>query len=531
MAMSNDEVVRLLLQVTGAEDLDDLRAKAAGAREKIDDLAAGADKAEKSTHNLGRATLEGGRILQDFAQGGVGGILNNIEGLSLALGGGPGLAGVMTALGLAAYFAIPAIKATWAAISDGSNEIPEAATTLDRLSESLSGVNDRLKELKEKGWLTDSELSEYNGKLAQRVELEEKITAEKEKQAVFDKSRKESESKDRDKESARIAQEIVDEAGGPDALAKRVAVPKILESQRSGELRKLMDEIARLDEEAKHVDENLPGIPGFRDTGVAGQRRALIESQRRKAVARSREIENDIFSSAEDDVAGALQGEPEAASRMLANDQGELRWAGATQSGIDLRRNREKTVKQVEKQLKDLQKDARKLDSEIKGAERDAERRKKDAEREVRRRGDDQVREMKSLLSDVDAKRDKDERDAESAARQTERDAEKAARQAERDAEKAARDALPGNRLQALREQAYQTAAGIAMAENNGEFSPAELQAIARQAADSTGSLDVASIRQAVYQSAAMVRIRIQQELDQNMRRMFQGGGFNYGGD
>lgn len=49
---------------------------------------------------FGQSALQTGRIAQDFAQGGVGGVINNLEGLAMALGGGPGLAGVMTALGV-----------------------------------------------------------------------------------------------------------------------------------------------------------------------------------------------------------------------------------------------------------------------------------------------------------------------------------------------------------------------------------------------------------------------------------------------
>lgn len=520
--MSDDEVVRLLLQVTGAESLDDLKDKAQGAKSKLEELAGASDKAEGSTRNMGRATLEGGRILQDFAQGGLGGILNNIEGLATALGGGPGLAGIMTALGLAAYFAVPAVKAAWSAIVDGSNDVPEAADRLDGLSDSLATVNDRLKELRDKGWLTDSELDEYNDKLAKRVELEGKITAEKEKQAVFDKSRKASEEKDRDKESARIAQEIVDEAGGPNAVVARVAVPKILESQRSGELRKLMDDLVKLDEAIKKIDDAPWVVGAFNGTDLARQRESLVKRQR-ETVARSREIEDDVVSSTEDDVAGALEGDPEAAARMFANDPtAAARWNAATPGGLAYAR-RKKEAEELEK-----------LDAQRRNKEADRQERlrqaeeKKDAEEQARaeklfesQRNAKEAR-LSSHLQGADAaNKAKAARDAAKA----ERDAETAARQAERDAEKAARENLPGNRLRAMREEAYQTAAGIAMNENRGEFTPEQLQGIARQAADATRSLDVGSIRQAVYQSAALTRMKIQRDLDAQMARM------NYGGD
>ena len=99
------------------------------------------DKAAVSTEKLGskmagtgQSLLQGGRVVQDFAQGGLGGILNNIEGLTMALGMGPGLAGVLTVLGVVALVAGPAIKGAFAGLIDGSNDIPKSTDGIAQMT-------------------------------------------------------------------------------------------------------------------------------------------------------------------------------------------------------------------------------------------------------------------------------------------------------------------------------------------------------------------------------------------------------------
>lgn len=73
---------------------------AARSLEKVD---AAAKKAGSGVAGFGQSALNAGRFVQDFTQGGIPGILNNIEGLTAALGLGSGLAGVFTIAGVAAY--------------------------------------------------------------------------------------------------------------------------------------------------------------------------------------------------------------------------------------------------------------------------------------------------------------------------------------------------------------------------------------------------------------------------------------------
>jgi hypothetical protein len=154
-------------------------------RDAVKGLHAATHELTESSRNLGRATLESGRILQDFSQGGVAGILNNIEGLTSALGGGPGLAGIMTAVGLAAYFAAPAIRELFGEARN--NPIPDNINSLKGMEDRLKVVTKQLGELREQQKLTNTELETYNRLTKEEAELTAKANAEKARKAELDK--------------------------------------------------------------------------------------------------------------------------------------------------------------------------------------------------------------------------------------------------------------------------------------------------------------------------------------------------------
>jgi hypothetical protein len=173
----DDQVIRLTFRTDTAQ--------VNTAKESVKGLHDATEKLTASKRDLGRSALEAGRALQDFSQGGVGGILNNIEGLSLALGGGAGLAGVMTAVGLAAYFAMPHIKSFFEEARN--NPIPENIDSLKGMEDRLKDVTKRLGELRENQKLTNTELAEYNRLTAEEAELTAKANAEKARKAELDK--------------------------------------------------------------------------------------------------------------------------------------------------------------------------------------------------------------------------------------------------------------------------------------------------------------------------------------------------------
>lgn len=180
--MDQDQIIRLILDMgrSGA-NVEEVKQRLGGLKERLEELPPAADKGSRSIGGLGNAALQGGRALQDFAQGGIGGVLNNIEGLTMALGGSAGLAAGFTAIGIAAYFAMPKVKEWFHAVVDGANEVPKATDKLESLNEELKTGAKRLDDLRGQQVLTNAELKEFNDLTARQVELEKQITAEKEK--------------------------------------------------------------------------------------------------------------------------------------------------------------------------------------------------------------------------------------------------------------------------------------------------------------------------------------------------------------
>jgi hypothetical protein len=150
-----DERIKLLLDLGhSAEDAE----RVVGA---LDHLEAATKRAGGGAAGMGQSFLQSGRVIQDFAQGGLPGILNNIEGLTVALGLGTGLAGILTIVGVAAYTAGPAIKDFFGRLIDGSNEVPESKDRLHELNDQLKDMAKELDGLKQKQSLTNTELARF----------------------------------------------------------------------------------------------------------------------------------------------------------------------------------------------------------------------------------------------------------------------------------------------------------------------------------------------------------------------------------
>lgn len=180
--MGSDEEIKLSLNMgDSAKEVEGVRKKVQDLGDELEKVPPAAAKTTKSFGDMGNAALQGSRALQDFTQGGIAGILNNIEGVVSALGGSSGLAGVLTAVGVAAYIALPKVKEWFHAVVDGANEIPEAADALKRLTTELEANAKKLKELHEHQSITNTQLKEYNQLTERQVELEKQVNAEKER--------------------------------------------------------------------------------------------------------------------------------------------------------------------------------------------------------------------------------------------------------------------------------------------------------------------------------------------------------------
>ena len=135
-----------------------LAGTSAGAAKQLGKVAKEAPKVTKSSANMGRAVLEGSRAFEDL-QYGIRGVLNNIPGLVMALGGGAGVAGAVSLLAVSLSILAPKLKELIGEEDD----------------EKLQDYADKLAEIKDKV----RDLAEAKGEAAAR-EFLENLDAEEE---------------------------------------------------------------------------------------------------------------------------------------------------------------------------------------------------------------------------------------------------------------------------------------------------------------------------------------------------------------
>ena len=223
---ANDEVIRLLLDMgVSKENVQQVVTKLDELKTSTIKAADGLDKVKTSAGNSGQSLLQTGRVIQDFAQGGLGGILNNIEGLTIALGLGSGLAGILTVLGVVALTAGPSIKSFFSTLVDGSNKVPDSVNKVAKLTDAIRDNAKELEALKDKHVLTNTELARYNELTTKQVKLEKEVTEarkQRKKEEDFDAQRPAAEKRENAQAEAMKGmvgtpvgrqQEMVEEAG------------------------------------------------------------------------------------------------------------------------------------------------------------------------------------------------------------------------------------------------------------------------------------------------------------------------------
>jgi len=215
----SEERIKLTLDLgdskKSAEDLkrelESLGVKVRDVGKASDDASRATDKAAASTGDLGRSVLEGSRILQDFAQGGLGGVINNLEGFVRAAGFGAGAAGAATGLGVAFLALGPPLKNFITAMIQGANEVPKHSDALDRLNAELKVSKDRMEALQGQQKLTNAELAEYESLVKRTNELEREANALRKQRADTEAAR----SQKTDDQSA-LARDFGKISGGAD---------------------------------------------------------------------------------------------------------------------------------------------------------------------------------------------------------------------------------------------------------------------------------------------------------------------------
>lgn len=218
-------------EIAASRALDDFQTRSTAASAGYGRLATAKDRAAQSSRNLGMATLETGRIIQDFSQGGIAGILNNVEGLTRTLGGTAGLAGAITAVGVAAYLLGPTLKELWNSFSDTTK--PDLTrTAVDAVSGAVENLSARLKALAEQQSLTSAEVEEFNRLTDEQIQLTKTLSREKRDQAAVDQMRA-GQTKEQAERGKAFTQSIIQE-GGIDRMLERLLPQFAAREMRAG---------------------------------------------------------------------------------------------------------------------------------------------------------------------------------------------------------------------------------------------------------------------------------------------------------
>jgi uncharacterized protein YoxC len=177
----------------------------ADSRERIEGFERAARGGASGMAGFGQSTLQAGRIVQDFTQGGLAGVLNNIEGLTMALGGPAGLAGILTIVGVGFYVLKPKIEELMKSLLDDA-----PVTFADRLEE----LHKRIKELEDKPHKIAVEVDELRDAKEQVEAIEaglKTIEQMRKTQAYYEKAA-----------GAQIAETFAEAPGGAAAVAGTV---------------------------------------------------------------------------------------------------------------------------------------------------------------------------------------------------------------------------------------------------------------------------------------------------------------------
>jgi|GEM_PF-5566364 len=123
-----------------SKEIDQVKTKVGEATQANEKLEKSSKKASGGVAGMGQSMKEAGRFLQDFAQGGIAGVLNNVEGLTMALGGGSGLAGALTILGVAFLTLKPQIEQFLASFAP--EQVKPFRSEMERLEDRIKEIND-----------------------------------------------------------------------------------------------------------------------------------------------------------------------------------------------------------------------------------------------------------------------------------------------------------------------------------------------------------------------------------------------------
>lgn len=285
-----------------------LKASMREVKTSVDNLGESLRKAKSGMAGFGQSALQTGRVVQDFVQGGIGGILNNIEGLSQALGGGPGLAGVLTIVGVAAFIAAPHIQKF---LDSLSSDEPKT------FAEEMGKIEERIKELtnkKHKIAVDYEDLEKAKDQLEAMKKIEQEI-----------KHLRDANTSDESKQKSAVQKVIIEsgkegkvEEGMMRSGAGKEELEKDKSLQESIKRKKEIDKILEREQQFRMHQ----ATPGFGETDLLDREEHDLWKERKKIEERietkRREVVKKLIVDAETD-AKALEKLHEAASKHPEN--------------------------------------------------------------------------------------------------------------------------------------------------------------------------------------------------------------------
>lgn len=139
--MTNDEIIRLVLDVTDKGTIDEAVVELQKLKATSQDVADTTEQVGTSSRNMGQVMLQSSYAVQDFTSqlgtrglaGALGAIQNNIPGILFGLGIGPGLAGVVSVASVAVGALVPVIQDLMSGLS--SDAPGQTAEQLKKMAE------------------------------------------------------------------------------------------------------------------------------------------------------------------------------------------------------------------------------------------------------------------------------------------------------------------------------------------------------------------------------------------------------------
>ena len=147
----------------------------------LEETAKAQAKAGGTSRDMQMRILNLGRAAQDLAQGGFAGIINNIEGI---VGGGGIAAGVLTAIGTAAFIATPFIKEWVKSLGEGGEKFRPVVEGMEKFTDAINKNKKELEELKAKQELNYWELLRYKELVHETTQLEDGLATAREARMV-----------------------------------------------------------------------------------------------------------------------------------------------------------------------------------------------------------------------------------------------------------------------------------------------------------------------------------------------------------